>query len=250
MPTPRKSLALCSTPRSWSRASDGRLHLPFVTREGVRGAVYAAPDNGLARAIKSVWPAQSSFILASEKSSVPVYCESALERDAYLHFEFDPQVASYRVQPYSVEYQQKPILRTFPDAEVREVDGSWTIIQIKMRSTYEKHLAKPHFRNEAALFRSLGWNYRVLTEVEIRVEPRLENLKLMHHYRDLLMPDAKPDEVIKYIGQHHGARIGEVTAALAHIRVHLTDIVSLVAQNKLQADLDRPLDDDTMIQLS
>ncbi len=247
MSKPYQSLALCSSPGSWVKAEDGRVYLPFVTANGTLGGIYRAPDDGLARAVKPGWQSRPTRVLASLIASGIVVCESALERDAYLHLEFDPKVRTYRVQPYTIEYDTHPKLKTFPDAEVIGSDGRWTIIQIKMKATYEKHLSKPHFRNEGSLFRSLGWNYRVLTEREIRIEPRLKNLKLMHRYRDLDMPAPLVAEMVELVRSRIGVTILQIVQALRHLDVHLVNVVSLVAQRLLWIDLDKPIGDDTMV---
>lgn len=242
-----RNFALCTDPASWHRASDGRPMLPFTDRHGTHGAIYKEQDDGPARAVKPGWRERPNYLLASLKSSTAIYCESALERDAYLHFEFDRSIARYRAQPFTVEYATKPILRTYPDTELEHVDGSRTIVQVKMQKTYEKHLEKPHFRDEAALFRSLGWKYVVLTELQIRVEPRLENLKLIHHYRDMDLPEDKRADIIQQIESKPGVTIAHLSKTLKRHDVHSADIIALIGQYAVRTDLDRPIDDTSMI---
>ncbi len=104
--------------------------------------------------------------------------ESLLERDAILLLEFSPGVISYEAQPVVVHYSDGVQIREYyPDFEV--VLGCGSVVHLEIKPT--DRLANPEvaskFRAVASHYAARHREFRVLTEEDIRREPRLVNLR-------------------------------------------------------------------------
>ena len=249
MPMPDK-LILSPPYGGWLNDEGGLRFRPFVAPNGMRGRIIKPADGVLSRAPKPGVMERATGRLASRIAIGPAEWESQLEKDAFLHLEFSKNIKSYRVQPYIVEYDgEGRTIRTYPDIERIDSDGTATIIQIKLKKTYDKHLENPRFRNEGALFQSFGWKYRVLTEVEIRIEPRLSNLKLLFHYRRRLVDSKVKRAVVEEVQKADLIPIHRLVGVLVRQKVHQADIIALIAQHELTFDLDGILGPETLISL-
>jgi hypothetical protein len=111
-----------------------------------------------------------------------VQWESFLERDAILHFEYHPLVVSYQEQP-SIEtfYDKSGELRTyFPDFRVDFDDGRELFVEVKPAEKLKDPQLRDRLDRIAARFKEQGRLFKVMTDVDIRREPLLGNLKRLH----------------------------------------------------------------------
>lgn len=70
------------------------------------------------------------YLYPSKKNRAQVQCESRLEFDAAMHFEFSTNIKRYREQPVRVTYRDREgeVRIYFPDFELTMTDG--TIVHI------------------------------------------------------------------------------------------------------------------------
>lgn len=121
----------------------------------------------------------------SQKMGRMVAYDSLLERDALFHFEFSPWVVSFREQPERIIYyiDGEPN-ECFPDFEVVTTDGVVIHIEVKPKAKIRKQKYKAKYDAIAEHYARNNRIFRILTEDEIRVQPRLNNLKkLKYHNR-------------------------------------------------------------------
>lgn len=125
------------------------------------------------RGIRSKFPGR--------KGAGMVACESPLEADAALLFEFNPAVRSYAAQPSWEVYHdaQGNAHRFAPDFRVDFVHGNQLLVEIKS----DRDAAYPPTARvlglKAMAMQAQGKHYRVLTSKEIRKQPRFANLSLL-----------------------------------------------------------------------
>jgi hypothetical protein len=117
--------------------------------------------------------------------------EQLLELDALYLLEFSPQVLDIKEQPFKFHYGLEGRIRRYtPDFAVTLVDGSVRVIEVKP----SRSLAKPAVKTKMAAIEDAmgrqGYDFLIRSEVEIRHEPRLGNLKTLFKYRrNVVTPD-------------------------------------------------------------
>lgn len=235
--------------RHAKRLPNGDLALRYRMSDGVIATIVRSGDGQPARRVKAGWQQRPTYKLSSPKVQGIGEAESGLEADAYRIFDFDPSVMSYRTQPFVVNYRTDGrIVPSYPDAEIKRSDGTFEIVQIKTQTSYRKYLIENHrFRLERDLFEGLGWSYRVLTEVEIRAEPRYSNIKLLRHYRNRVLPNATVDIVQAMVKRGAGATIRSIIKNAKPSGLHEVDIYGMIARNQIRIDLSEPIGPDTRV---
>ncbi|WP_177187881.1 TnsA endonuclease N-terminal domain-containing protein [Formivibrio citricus] len=171
--------------------------------------------------------------------------ESLLEKDALLLLELSPGVVSYREQPTVIQYSDGIQVREYyPDFELVLADGS--IVHLEVKPSEE--LAKPKIRSKyeqiAAHYRARQFTFRIITELEIRREPRFSNLELIaypHSHAWLSLP--AHDVLVDFFHGHvRSLRDCDRDLGAASTR-------RLIANGKLVCDLDQPLTANTPVSL-
>lgn len=118
----------------------------------------------------------------SFKNQRSILCESILEKDCCLLFESDPTILSYTEQPLKIEYLLDDKYHSYtPDILIQYKDRR-VIIEVK---PYEKTL-KADFILRTKCIRPIlekdGYSYVIMTEREIRMQPRFDNIKFLFKY--------------------------------------------------------------------
>lgn len=118
------------------------------------------------------------------------FCESVLEKDQHTLLSADPSVVRFAVQPHRLTYtlfdsRGRPVKRSYtPDAVVQQRDGRCVVLEVKA-STFAN--GEPWRSREqvirAAYKNDHGLDFVVMTEAQIRNQPRLDNCKIMLRHR-------------------------------------------------------------------
>jgi TnsA endonuclease-like protein len=118
--------------------------------------------------------------------------ESALERDFYVLLDFDPTVTHFEEQPVTIAYPDPVGVRhTYtPDVLVHYRPESQrphrtVLYEIKYRDDLRAHWHdyRSKFKAARRYARTQGWDFRLITEREIRTS-YLKNAKFLRPYRD------------------------------------------------------------------
>ena len=131
--------------------------------------------------------------VSSSKNPRSVMAESSLEKDFLIILDFDVNVRVYEEQPLTVNYTDSDgSSRSYtPDffVEYRTdiVPGKWMkplLCEIKYRQDLFDgwHILKPKFKAARRLAKEKGWEFKIITEIEIR-EAFLYNAKFLRLYR-------------------------------------------------------------------
>lgn len=132
-------------------------------------------------------------IVPSRKTNQLHKFESTLERDLIALLEFDHTVQAFEEQPVRIEYQGETgkLCSYTPDVLVQyrsdRPPGMWCkprLIEVKYRATLwaEWPMLRPKFRAAVRYAALRGWEFKILTEKEIRTH-YLKNVRFLARYR-------------------------------------------------------------------
>ena len=167
----------------------------------------------------------------SEKSDRTIRWESQLERDLVYLLEFSPSVLRYREQPETVLLSVGGVPRRYTPDFMVEMAAERVIIEVKP----EKHAASPEnaalFACAAEAFAKAGYRYQVLTEREIRVQPRLSTIALLLRYRRCPVSAAERAMVVQALPD--APTFGALLAATASSGITRGTVLTLLSHHIL-----------------
>jgi hypothetical protein len=184
----------------------------------------------------------------SRKNGRMVHHEGLLELDAIYLFEASPLIVRFREQPITTQYPDGKRLRRYtPDFELVLTTGEIVLVEIKparrlastdIRRTFnciEEHMQRSSVR------------FAILTELVLRQEPRLTNLKWIYHCAARLPPTrAALDTALSRYLDKFPASIATVSALFAAADI---DPYSALLAGQLQCRLDSAVDSHTTLTL-
>lgn len=181
--------------------------------------------------------------------------ESRLEHDFMKLVGFDPRVSHYVEQPVKIEFTDatgRPrsyspdILVTYHPHKDPAQDIKPLLAEIKYRRDLFKNWPdlKPKFRAARRYAREQGWEFRIITEVEIRT-PYLKNIVFLLGYRDLGVVDAETAQLLEVLKRLCGADPDELLLTISEDRIRRAELLPmlwhLVANHRIGVDLTQPL---------
>lgn len=124
--------------------------------------------------------------------------ESTLERDLFILLDFDLNVAQFEEQPVRIEFLDSlGSLRTYtPDVLITYrsdiIPGKWMrplLVEVKYRKDLwsDWQILRPKFKAAVRYAHAKGWQFKILTEQEIRT-PCLDNAKFLRRFRSTETP--------------------------------------------------------------
>jgi len=120
--------------------------------------------------------------IPSQKMNEQIWSESILERDCALTLECDHNVIRYVGQGARVYYELDGKRRIYTaDFLVNRKTGRPQIIEVKLRRFITPWFEQL-FRIITPICDNAGYDFLVLTELEIRIEPFLSNIKRQLYY--------------------------------------------------------------------
>lgn len=175
-----------------------------------------------------------------------VHWESLLERDAILQTEYDPSVLTYQEQPCVVTYYdaEGTVRRYTPDLRIERQTGV-TIVEVKPK----RKLSQPSLRGKleaiALRMQEREQAFQILTEIDIRHEPRYSNLVRIHDaLRNLNSVDRSPlAELPHYLTGEY--RFDDLVKALGSERVVFRHFLA----GSLHIDINRAITGATLVRV-
>ncbi len=184
--------------------------------------------------------------------------ESELERDFLWQMTLDRSLVAIRQQPIRIKREGRRGATSYvPDyVTVHRAPGTASgpafLVQVKYRGDLREDWAKlkPGLRAGCRFARANGMRHVILTDLEIR-RPSLDNAKLLAPYRRI----AADPEIETHL-VHRLAAIGPSTPrelvlaaydAEANRRIAHDHVLKLIAEWRIEADLEDPLTHDTPI---
>jgi hypothetical protein len=185
----------------------------------------------------------------SRKNGRLVHCEGMLELDAAHLFELHPRVTAYREQPSVFMYPDGSRVRRYtPDFDVQLVSGKNVKVEVKP----EASMLDPEVRHKLAMvgahMRRLGEAFVVLTDSELRREPRQANVRWICRKASRVPPSHVAAVLaISRVAVRLPAPLSEATSLFA---ADGGSVFSLLQLGLLRCELNAPLDTGTQIHLT
>ncbi len=154
---------------------------------------------------KGMW-SKSIHYFYSLKNQSYCWCESMLERDALLVMEFDDDIERYKTQPISIQYKNAfgKVCRYTPDSLFkRKSSGEFVFREVKMSNRVNEELKAKFALINRQIMKSYDSRLEIITDSEIRVGNRIDNLKVLYSYRRVDINQSDAMEIMKALPQEH-----------------------------------------------
>ena len=183
----------------------------------------------------------------SLKNGKLVWFESHLERDFIYLTEFDKDVVQYREQPFKIQYLLDGKRHNyFPDFLLERKDKK-QVIEIKPQSKTEKDdfiyfskIMKNHLAKE-------GYEYLVITDSSIRLQPKLSNIKLLWRYARLPINTKHKILLYELFDNSKSFSFIEICSFLEQAKELRELIYTLLFHGCLITDIEKPITRDSVI---
>lgn len=186
----------------------------------------------------------------SSKMGKMVWWESQVERDYLYLLEFDPDVISYEEQPLKISYclDGKAHLYT-PDLRVVR-HGKKQIVEVKDDKNAHKEEWARLFQTVAPICQREGYEYTVVTDRDIRVQPRLDNLKLIYKYAKAVVTTEHQILLYGLFDNRELLPLEEIIRGFLSKRATANTVYALIQKGILSVDLSQPIKPDSAVLLS
>ncbi|WP_081073480.1 TnsA endonuclease N-terminal domain-containing protein [Burkholderia stagnalis] len=187
------------------------------------------------------------YLYSSIKNDALVQCESRLELDAAMHFEFDPNVLRYREQPELVTYHDRlgRSRKYYPDFELTMADG--TLVHVEVKPAYKLRQATLQERLEdiAARYARAQRPFQILTELDVQREPRRTNLERLSYHRRATPFGFELSSLLDRLSDKRRLTLKVVEKEIGNPKLTMR----MIAAGYLICDLDKPIDDSTVLEI-
>ncbi len=186
----------------------------------------------------------------SIKCGKMVWWESQLERDFLYLIEIDPDVLSYEEQPLKIEYFSDGKVRKYtPDFLVIRTDRK-QIVEVKDEKKAKKEEYVELFRKIGPICAQEGYEFIVATDREIRVQPRLKNVKFLFKYAKTPVMTAHQVLLYSIFGDREALPLREIGRGFVAKGFKASAVYALIFCGILSIDLSRPISPETEARLS
>lgn len=200
-----------------------------------------------ARRVITRSPTRTVGRFPSLKAGRSIHWESQLERDFVYLLEFDPAVLDYREQPETIRLTVDGKQRRYtPDFLVR-TSSLMVVYEVKPADKAAHPDMVALFAAAAEHYAGRGMRHQVVTEADIRIQPYLDNVALLLRYRSHPVDPDIEAMVLDRLA-FEPAPLGELITALGP-HADMAEVLALLANHRLAADLARRLDRGAVIRL-
>ena len=187
---------------------------------------------------------------ASFRLNAIIWFESLLERDYLYLLEYDHHdVVSFDAQACRITYLLGGRSRRYTADFYVVRKASKQVVEVKPEAKAREPKYRELFRVASHACEKKGLEFRVVTEVEIRLEPRLENVKLLIKYQRTPVYTQHRILCHEFFAGRGAASLAEVAAFFASKGVGRQTVYSLMRWGALGFDLMTPIDDDCVLYL-
>jgi len=191
------------------------------------------------RNLRKPSPNKNVFKFASTKMNEVILCESTLEFDACFHHEYNDEIESYGSQPKGFKYEfSGKVLPYTPDALILYKSGLHKYHEYKPYSKISSSLFREKFAAKRQASLKMGIDLILVTDRQIRVNPVLNNLKLLHRYSGVYGLSNIQVELLKLIQYSGIIKLNDVSSQFnLSIGETRSFIYGLIHKGLLKADL-------------
>ena len=164
------------------------------------------------RNLRKPSPNKNVFKFASTKVSSVIMCESTLEFDVCFHHEYDDSIESFGSQPegFKYEFNGKTLPYT-PDALISYTNKTQKYHEYKPYSKIASPLFRSQFAAKRAASLKIGIDLVLVTDRQIRVNPILNNLKLLHRYSGVYGISSIQKELLSFIHKSGAIKLNDIS---------------------------------------
>ena len=179
------------------------------------------------------------YKFASRKVGSVIMCESSLEFDACFHHEYNENVVYFESQPEGFHYQINGKWNPYtPDALIQYKSGECKLIEYKPFSKTQDINFQNEFKAKKAHAALFGQELILVTEQQIRVNPILNNLKLLHRYSGISCINELQSTVLAFIQKSGKIAIRDIdTSSSLTLGELKASICLLLAKGLIKADI-------------
>lgn len=179
-----------------------------------------------------------------------IWWESQIERDYIYLLEIDPNVLSYKGQPFKITYTSKGLTRSYtPDFWVQRVDKQ-LVVEVKPASKQQEEKNLALWRHVAPLCEEKNMKFIVVTDTTIRQQPKLDNIKLLYKYARSALTLQQYLDCKHYFSSSEPISIKQACFDLESKGIFPNQLFKLLYFGWLKTDLMQPIGANSMIQLS
>jgi hypothetical protein len=158
-------------------------------------------------------------------------------------------VLSYREQPSRIYYTLDGKRRRYTPDLLVERRTKKQIVEVKPKAKAEQEKFVRLFRVAEEICRRGGYEFKVATDETIRLQPRLDSVKLLYKYaRTPILPQHQIGCHELFAGRQE-APLGEVTQFFASRNTGQQVVYALIYCGVLSVDLTEPLTQDCVVRL-
>lgn len=216
--------------------------------------IMTSGDKTLAAGVRSITNTGSRKVIGkfpSWKMNTTIWWESQIERDYIYLLEIDPNVVSYKGQPFKLTYiSSAGVTRTYtPDFWVQRPDRQ-QVVEVKPTSKVNQQKNLDLFRHIKPVCLAQGMEFVVVTDTMIRMQPQLDNIKLLTKYaRDPLTLQHYLD-LKRYFVSREPTPLREACLDLKPMGIEKSILLKLLYFGFLETDLRQPIGEQSLIQIS
>jgi hypothetical protein len=177
----------------------------------------------------------------SLKMGKTVWFESQIERDFIYLLEFDGDVLFYQEQPEKINYVRDDKGHSYtPDFLVRRRGGE-QLVEVKPEARRNDEENVLLFGSVAPIIRAQGREFLVVSDEKIRVQPRLNNIKLLWRYARV--PIVPQHQILcqELLGMRQQVSFTEAIHLFENNGVTRDVVYALLYRGVLATDLMQPL---------
>ncbi|WP_228061929.1 TnsA endonuclease N-terminal domain-containing protein [[Phormidium] sp. LEGE 05292] len=176
-----------------------------------------------------------------------IWFESLIERDYMYLLEIDPDVESYRSQPLTISYTiSNKQLKYTPDFLVKRKKFQ-QIVEIKPESKVHSPKNIRLFRCVAPLCQEQGYSFVVVTDKMIRVQPLLDNVKLLYRYAREPLTYKNYIDCHQYFKERISTSLQAAQQDLTTKQISFKILMKLIFSGVLETDLMKPINSESLI---
>lgn len=189
-------------------------------------------------------------IFPSLKMRKSIWWESMIERDYIYLLEIDPEVKSYKEQPFKINYilNGKKHIYT-PDFLVERTDKK-QVIEVKPEVKTKSPEFVIFYKCISKVLQKEGYEYMVVTDQKIRIQPKLDNVKLLHKYARISISINNQIDIHNYFSKRNESTLREIETFFISKGVETQILYALIYWGILSTDLSKPINSSSVVTLS
>lgn len=176
--------------------------------------------------------------------------ESQIERDYLYLVDFDSDVVSCQEQPLVVRYYDErdgKMHRYTPDFLLIRRNNKKQIIEVKDEKAARSDEYQQVFKRVSPILHREGYEFILVTDRMVRVQPLLRNAKLLHKYAATKISNEHLIHLTDIFASRAVFSLGELVTLLGSRGVSKQEIFALLRHGILSLDLGKEINSDSIV---